>query len=129
VKQHLGRQAGVSNVEVSLIDGKVEITPGPDDRIDPIQLLKATYDSGVSVAEMSVTVRGKIINQNGAMTMQINDSQAFPIDPNELSESLKDGSNAFVTVRGLLYKKEPGQKKKTMPASLKLTILEVLKKE
>ena len=59
MKQHLGRQVGVQNVEVSLRDGKVDITPKEDGRIDPAQLLKATYDSGVSVAEMDMTVRGK----------------------------------------------------------------------
>jgi len=27
VKQHLGRQSGVQKVDVSLIDGKVDVTP------------------------------------------------------------------------------------------------------
>ena len=132
MKQHLGRQSGVSNVEVSLINGKVEITPKAEDRIDPIQLLKATYDSGVSVAEMSVVARGKIINQNGAGTgLQVNASQTFPIISNDLSESLKAlaGSDTFVTLHGLLYEKPPNQKKQTVPASLNLTVLEILKKE
>jgi len=60
VKQHLGRQSGVQKVDVSLIDGKVDVTPMEDGQIDPAQLLKAVYDSGVSVAEMDVTARGKI---------------------------------------------------------------------
>jgi len=64
VKQHLGRQSGVQNVEVSLIDGKVEITPKEDGQIDPLQLLKATYDSGVTAAEMDVTARGKIVKDS-----------------------------------------------------------------
>jgi hypothetical protein len=58
VKQHLGRQSGVQNVEVSLLDGKVEVAPKEDGRIDPAQLLKATYDSGVTVAEMDMTAQG-----------------------------------------------------------------------
>jgi hypothetical protein len=58
VKQSLGRQSGVQNVNVSLLDGKVDVTPKEDGQIDPAQLLKATYDSGVSVAEMDVTARG-----------------------------------------------------------------------
>ena len=61
MKQHLGRQSGVQNVEVSLIDGKVQVTPKEDGQIDPSQLLKATYDSGVTPAEMDVTVRGQIV--------------------------------------------------------------------
>lgn len=59
MKQHLGRQSGVQNVEVSLIDGKVQVTPNDDGQIDPAQLMKATYDSGVSVAEMDVVAREK----------------------------------------------------------------------
>jgi len=48
-------------VDVSLIDGKVQVTPKEDGRIDPGQLLKAVYDSGVSVAEMDVIARGKVV--------------------------------------------------------------------
>ena len=59
MKQHLGRQSGVQTVDVSLIDGKVDVTPKEDGQIDPAQLLKATYDSGVSVAELDMTARGK----------------------------------------------------------------------
>jgi hypothetical protein len=66
VKQHLGRQSGVQNVEVSLIDGKVQVTPKEDGQIDPVQLLKATYDSGVTAAEMDVTARGKIVKDTSA---------------------------------------------------------------
>ena len=34
MKQHLGRQSGVEKVEVSLIDGKVDVTPKEDGQID-----------------------------------------------------------------------------------------------
>lgn len=132
MKKHLERQFGVSHVEVSLIDGKVEITPKADGSIDPIQLLKATYDSGVSIAEMSVIARGKIVNQSeGRIALQVNDSQSFAIESSSLSESLKNmaGPDTFVTLRGLLYQKQANQKKQTVPASLNLTILEILKKE
>ena len=64
MKQHLGRQSGVQKVEVSLIDGKVEVTPKEDGQIDPAQLLKATYDSGVTVAEMDMTAQGKIVKDS-----------------------------------------------------------------
>jgi len=56
VKQHLGRQSGVQKVDVSLIDGKVDVTPKEDGQIDPAQLLKAVYDSGVTVAEMELLI-------------------------------------------------------------------------
>jgi hypothetical protein len=132
VKQHLGRQSGVQNVEVSLIDGKVDVTPKEDGQIDPAHLLKATYDSGVSVAEMDMTAKGKIVTDSaGNVEIQVAPNQSFAITPNELSKGLESlaGSQAVVTIRGELYKK-PGGKKKAVPsAPLKLLILEVQKKE
>jgi hypothetical protein len=132
VKQHLGRQSGVQNVEVSLIDGKVQITPKEDGRIDPPQLLKAVYDSGVSVAEMDLTVRGKIgKNASGDLTLDVQPNQSFTIEPNEFSKQLESLANSqtLITVRGQLYKKSPGKKKNDTSVPLKLLILEVQKKE
>jgi hypothetical protein len=132
VKQHLGRQSGVQNVEVSLIDGKVEVTPKEDGQIDPAQLMKATYDSGVSVAEMDVTARGKIVkDSSGTFVLQVEPNRSLALAPNELSkelESLAD-SPTVVTVRGQMYKKPPGKKKADASTPLKLLILEVQKKE
>jgi hypothetical protein len=132
VKQHLGRQSGVQNVEVSLLDGKVEVTPKEDGQIDPAQLLKATYDSGVSVAELDVLARGKIVKDpSGNFAIQVAPNQAFPLAPNELSrglESLLD-SPTIVTLRGQLYKKPAGKKKTDASAPLNLLVLEVQKKE
>jgi hypothetical protein len=132
VKQHLGRQSGVQSVEVSLIDGKVQITPKEDGRIDPPQLLKAVYDSGVSVAEMDVIARGKIVkDSSGALALQLEPNQSFQLAPNDLSSGLESlaGSPTIVTVRGQLYKKPAGKKKADTSAPLKLLILEVQKKE
>jgi len=132
VKQHLGRQSGVQNVEVSLIDGKVQITPKEDGRIDPPQLLKAVYDSGVSVAEMDVIARGKIVkDSSGALALQLEPNQSFQLAANDLSSGLESlaGSPTVVTVRGQLYKKPAGKKKADTSAPLKLLILEVQKKE
>lgn len=103
MKQHLGRQSGVQNVEVSLIDGKVDVTPKEDGQIDPARLLKATYDSGVSVAEMDMTVRGKIVTDSAEnLAIQVAPNQSFAIAPNELSKGLESlaGSQTAVTVRG-----------------------------
>lgn len=134
MKQHLGRQSGVQKVEVSLIDGKVDVTPKEDGQMDPAQLLKATYDSGVSVAEMDMTARGKIVKDaSGAFALQIAANRSFTLEPNELSKQLEPLANSptEVTVRGQLYKKPPGKAKKKMEASLplKLTVLEIQEKQ
>ena len=132
MKQHLSRQSGVQNVEVSLIDGKVQIVPKEDGRIDPAHLIKATYDSGVSVAELQITARGRIVrDSSGDLALEIAPNQSFAIAPNELSKDLERlaGSAATVTVRGDLYKKPPGKKKSELPKLLKLSVLELLKKE
>ena len=132
MKQHLGRQSGVQTVEVSLIDGKVDVTPKEDGQIDPAQLLKATYDSGVSVAEMDMTARGKIVKDAaGNFALQVAPNRSFTLATNELSKELEAlaGSPTLVSVRGQLYKKPAGKKKADASAPLKLLILEVQKKE
>ena len=132
MKQHLGRQAGVQNVEVSLRDGKVDIVPKEDGQIDPTKLLKATYDSGVSVAEMDVTARGNIVkNASGDLALRIAPNRSFAFVPNEQSEALEAlvDSPTEVTVRGQLFKKPAGKKKADTAPPMKLVILEVQKKE
>jgi hypothetical protein len=132
VKQHLGRQSGVQKVEVSLIDGKVDVTPKEDGQIDPAQLLKATYDSGVSVAEMDVTARGKIVkDSSGNFALQVSPNRSYQFSPNELSHGLESlaGSPTAVTLHGQLFKKPAGKKKPDNSQPLKLTVLEVQKKE
>ena len=117
-----------------LIDGKVDVTPKEDGHIDPAQLLKATYDSGVSVAELDMTARGKIMKDpSGNLSLQVEPNQSFTVAPNELSKALEPlaGSSTQVTVRGQLYKKSTGKGKRKADASvaLKLLILEIQKKE
>ena len=134
MQKSLGRQAGVQTVEVSLRDGTVEITPKEDGKIDPPQLLKATYDSGVSVAEFDMIVRGKIVrNSSGNLALQAEPNQVFAFSPNDMSKSLESlvNSPTQVTVRGQLYKKPAGKKKTKWDASvpLNLLILEIQKKE
>ena len=132
MKQHLGRQSGVQNVEVSLIDGKVEVTPKEDGQIDAFQLLKATYDSGVTAAEMDMTARGKRVKDSeGGLALQSAPNRAFVLTPNELSQGLDTlvDTPTMVTVRGQLYKKPAGKKKADLSVPLKLLILEVQKKE
>ena len=132
MKQHLGRQSGVQIVEVSLIDGKVEVTPKEDGQIDPAQLLKATYDSGVTVAEMDMTAQGNLVkDSSGNLVLQIEPNRSFTFTPNELSKGLESlaGTQTVVLIRGQLYKKPAGKKKMDTSAPLKLLLLEVRKKE
>ena len=132
MKQHLGRQSGVQNVEVSLRDGKVDVTPKEDGQIEPAQLLKATYDSGVTAAEMDITARGKIVKDSaGSLALQIEPNRSFVLTPNELSKGLEAvaDTQTMVTVRGQLYKKPAGKKKADPSVPLKLLLLEVQKKE
>ena len=132
MKQHLGRQSGVLKVEVSLLDGKVDVTPKEDGQIDPAQLLKATYDSGVSVAEMDVNVRGKIVkDSSGDFALQVSPNRSYQFATNELSQGLESlaDSPTVVTLRGQLYKKPAGKKKPDSSQPLKLLVLEVQKKE
>ena len=132
MKKSLGRQSGVQTVEVSLIDGKVDVTPKEDGQIDPAQLLKATYDSGVSVAELDMIARGKVVKDSADnLVLQVQPNRSFVLASNELSKGLEAlaGSSTLVTVRGQLYKKPAGKKKVDASAPLKLLILEVQKKE
>ena len=115
-----------------MLDGKVDVTPKEDGQIDPAQLLKATYDSGVTVAELDVTARGNIVkDSSGNFALQVAPNQSFTLAPNELSKGLEPlvDSPAQVTVRGQLYKKPAGKKKADASAPLKLLILEVQKRE
>ena len=132
MKQHLGRQSGVQNVEVSLLDGKVDVSIKEDGHVDPAQLLKVTYDSGVTVAEMDITARGKMVkDSSGNLALQVEPNQAFSIAPNELSKEIEPlvDSQTLVTVRGQSYKKPAGKKKADASAPLKLLILEIQRKE
>lgn len=113
MKQHLQRQPGVANVDVSLIDGKVQVVPKEDGKIDPAQLLKATYDSGVSVAQLDLIARGKIVkDSSGNLALQVESNQSFPLAASDLSKELEPlaGAPTEVTVRGQLYKKASAKK-------------------
>jgi copper chaperone CopZ len=131
VKQYLGRQIGVQEVEVVLIHGKVDITPTEDGQIVPGQLLKATYDSGVTVAEMNITARGRIVKDSSGNFIFSVANQSFAIAPNDLLKRLGPlvNSPTIVTVYGELYRKPAGEQNTYASAPLKLLILDVQKKE
>jgi hypothetical protein len=115
-----------------LIDGKVEITPKTDGLMNPIELLKATYDSGVSVAEMSMIARGQIVKtESGGIALQTQPNQSFVILQNDLSRQLESmaGSSSLVTIKGLIFQKQKNQKGNTPPTELSITVLEIQQKE
>lgn len=130
MQKSLERQAGVAKALVSLRDGTAEVTPKEDGEIDPRELLKATYDSGVSVAEMDVTVGGRVISTAGGLTVLYAPGRSFDISPNKQSVELESvaGSSTVVSVEGRLFQKTSG-KKKEIPKELKLFILKIEKKE
>ena len=129
MQQHLRRQAGVAKVDVSLVDGKVVIYPKDDSAFDPAAIFKAVYDSGVSVAEMTITASGELLNDsNRGLLFKVGSTQVFQVKPNDMSEKLVDPSGAVrpLRLRGLLYRKPPGKVKRKAPVSMSLEILEVL---
>jgi hypothetical protein len=130
VQKSLERQAGVAKTLVSLRDGTAEITPKEDGEIDPRELLKATYDSGVSVAEMDVTVSGRVTRTEQGLSLAYAPGRAFEISPNQQSAQLDTlaGSQTVVTVKGRLFEKGRA-KKKEIPKQLLLTVVEIEKKE
>ena len=128
MKQHLGRQSGVQKAEVSLNDGKVQITPKEDGQIDPVQLLKATYDSGVTVAELDVTAQGRVVKDaSGALVFQAAPNRSWVITPNDQSQSLASLADtpAQITVTGQLFVKPTGKNKPNPATPLKLLITKV----
>jgi hypothetical protein len=129
VQQHLGRQVGVAKVDVSLVDGKVTIHPKEDSRFDPAAIFKAVYDSGVSVAEMTITASGELLNDpDKGLEFKVGNAEVFEVKANDLSEKLKVGlgSGKTLRLRGLLYKKTSGKAKRKAPTVMPLEILEIL---
>ena len=128
MQQHLRRQDGVAKVDVSLVDGKVTIYPKEDSRFDPAAIFKAVYDSGVSVAEMTIVASCELLNDPaGGLVFKITEAQRFMVKPNEASQKLKDqiGSGRPVKLRGLLYRKTSKNAERKPPASMPLEVLEV----
>jgi copper chaperone CopZ len=128
VQQHLGRLDGVAKVEVSLSDGKAVITPKEDGRIDPAQVVRATFDSGVTIAEMQITATGKLRNDpaNG-WVFEINPAQAYLVAIGPLLQALENNAEP-VKLTGILYRKPEKKPKKNEPPVFRLEILAVEKK-
>ncbi len=130
MQQHLGRQDGVGKVEVRLLDGHVVIYPKTDAKLDPARILKATYDSGVTVAEMTITASGWIEKSpSGGLVFRVSGEQQFEIKPNSASREVQGlaGSKGTVTLRGRLYAKPTGKQKPKPAGPLELEVLEILR--
>ena len=129
MQQHLRRQDGVAKVDVSLVDGKVAIYPKEDSRFDPAAIFKAVYDSGVSVAEMTIIASGQLLNDPArGLVFKISNTEVFAVKPNDVSQKLKDQieSGKTLKLRGLLYRKMNAKTGRKPPASMPLEVLEVL---
>ncbi len=132
MQQHLGRQDGVAKVDVNLLDGKVTILPKDDGQIDPAALLKATYDSGVTVVEMTMTARGRLMKDpSGSLVLQAGKVRSYPVAANDLLRSLEPlaGTSTEVTVRGRLYRQADRKQKLKSPAVSPFEILDIIKKD
>jgi hypothetical protein len=129
VQQHLQRLDGVDKAEVSLRDGHVTVYPKPGAMIDPARILKATYDSGVSVTEMTMTAQGEMVNSEGAILLRLSQEQSFAVSDNTLAERLRAqaSSGRSVAVRARLYRKSAGAAADRAPPELsQIEILEIL---
>lgn len=131
MQKSLERQAGVAKALVSLRDGTAEITPKEDGEIDPREVLEATYISGVSVAEMDVTVSGRVVRTPAGLAVHYAPGRSFEISQDKQSAALESfaGSLTVVTVKGRLFEKRQAKKKKDIPKELKLSVLEIQKRE
>jgi len=129
VQQHLRRLDGVDKVDVSLLDGKVAIFPKPDARFDPSSVLKATFDSGVSLAEMTMIADGHLVKDPAqGLVFVVNPNQSFPVDAGGFAERVQAlaQSGARAKLRGRLFKKPAGKQKLKVSGPLRFEILEVM---
>jgi hypothetical protein len=128
VQQHLQRLDGVAKVEVSLLDGRVSIAPKPGAALDPARILKATYDSGVSVVEMAITASGSLAESAGKLVFRTSARQAFVVNPGALMDRLKPlvNSGRDTKIRGRIYQLPRGAPKpKEPPSEFTLDVLDL----
>ena len=126
MQQHLQRLDGVAKVEVSLLDGEVVIFPKAGVALDPATILKATYDSGVSVIELGITASGSLGESNGELLFRPSEQQSFAISPSPLVEELKQSVGREVSIRGRLFQIPKGASKpRTLPEELPVEVLEI----
>jgi copper chaperone CopZ len=130
VQQHLGRLEGVARVDVSLAEGKVAVFAKEDSRLDPAKIFKATYDSGVSVVEMTMEATGTLERDaKNNLLFRISGNQVYLIVENDVMKTIAESPPAGkVFVRAQLFKKAGKQKLKSL-GTIRLELLEVRKEQ
>ena len=135
MQQTLRRLDGVANVKVDLLDGQVTMTIKPDSNFDPASVLKLTYDSGVSVAEISAIATGHVISapaSGGGFLFEIAHGVEYPIIPGAFIDKIQRAasSHAAIQMQGILYRRDSSKGKrkesKNAPAQLKFQVTEAM---
>ena len=128
MQQHLGRLEGVARVDVSLAEGKVAILAKEDSRLDPAKVFKATYDSGVSVVEMTMEATGWLERDSkNVLIFRTSSTQVYPVIASDILKPLGEiRSDQRFFVRARLFKKTSKQQTKTLTA-VRLELMEVRK--
>ena len=135
MQQTLRRLDGVASVKVDLLDGKVTMKIKPDSDFDPASVLKLTYDSGVSVTEISAIATGHVISAPsgaGGFLFEIAHNVDYPIVPGTFAQTIQNAASSHSAVRmqGILYQRSStkGKRKesKNTPAQLKFQVTEVM---
>lgn len=128
MQQHLGRLEGVDKVEVNLADGRVVVSAKEDSRLDPAKIFKATYDSGVSVVEMTMEATGWLERDpTKGLVFRVSASQIYPVIDNDVSKTIGESPpTEKVTVRARLFRKIGKQKPKEL-GLVRLELMEVKK--
>ena len=126
MQQHLGRLEGVDKVEVNLADGKVVVLAKEDSRLDPAKVFKATYDSGVSVVEMTMEATGWLErdSRNG-LVFRVSGDEVYQVVETAVIKPFADNpADGKLFVRARLFKKTGKQKPKALGA-VRLELIEV----
>ena len=128
MQQHLGRLEGVAKVDVSLAQGTVIIVAKEDSRLDPAKVFKATYDSGVSVVELTIEATGWLERDaKNVLLLRISADQVFPVIENDLVKSIGESPpSQKVFLRARVFRRA-GKEKPKMLGSVRLEVLEVRK--
>jgi len=109
----LKKVEGVESVQVSLNRGLAEVRLKPGNRIDPEGLRKIVRDAGFTPKGAEVSVRGKVIEQNGNYALEVSSTgevYALVEDPQRrgtLAELVKVALGEEATLEAYLAESKP----------------------
>ena len=132
MQKRLQRLHGVAKVEVNLVGQKVTLISKSDGTVNLEEVLKATYEGGVSPVEMIVTASGLLARDSaGALLFKPAANQSFEVVQNEAAQVLANlaGSANQVTLKGVMFREPASKKKPKSFGPLRFEVLEVLKKQ